>query len=301
MNVLIAGGAGFLGSALESSLIADGHKVFILTRHKPRTPSQFQWDGATTHGWSYLVNEVDAIVNLTGYSLSHFPWTKARKQQFVDSRVLPGRTLASAVAGAIRRPRVFLQASGINYYGLRGDSTADESAPPADDFLAQLTVQWEEATQPVEDLGMRRIVTRCAVVLDSQRGLFPLMALPVRLFFGGRFGDGAQAFPWIHIEDYVRAVRFLLGDEDARGVFNLIAPEPSSNAEFMREVCQALARPYWFHLPKFFLQAALGEMSAMLVEGRFARPKRLLEADFKFEYGNLGEALKDLLSKKERS
>ncbi|MBV6451558.1 MAG: Epimerase family protein [Anaerolineales bacterium] len=296
MNILIAGGTGFLGSTLADRLAADGHKIFILTRQKPSAPNHVQWDGVTTSGWTPIVNEVDAVINLTGLSTAHWPWTKKRKRQFVDSRVLPGRALASAIGSAIRRPRVFLQVSGINHYGLRGDSVADESTPPADDFLAQLTVQWEESTRPLEELGVRRVVLRSAVVLDKQRGLFPLMVLPVRLFFGGRFGNGLQAFPWIHIEDYARAARFLLEDENARGPFNLISPEPTSNAEFMRETCRALARPYWFHLPESLLSMTLGEMSVMLVDGRFARPNHLLEMGFKFNYGDLSGALKNLFA-----
>jgi hypothetical protein len=120
------------------------------------------------------------------------------------------------------------------------------------------------------------------------------MALPARLFFGGKFGSGSQAFPWIHVEDCVGALRFLLENETARGPFNLISPEPATTAEFMKEVCKSLARPYWFHLPEFLLRATLGEMSVMLVDGRFARPKRLLESGFKFKYGKLSAALKNL-------
>ncbi len=296
MNILIAGGTGFLGTALVDNLTADGCKVFILTRRKPGTSKQIRWDGLTTSGWSQIVNEVDAVVNITGLSTAHWPWTKKRKQQFVDSRVLPGRALASAIGNAVRRPKVFLQVSGINHYGLRGDSIADETTPPADDFLAQLTVQWEESTRPLEELGIRRVVMRSAVVLHRRGGLFPLMALPTRLYFGGRFGSGMQAFPWIHIEDYVRAVHFLLENENARGPFNLIAPEPASNAEFMREVCNALSRPYWFHIPEALLRMTLGEMSNLLVDGRFARPKRLLESGFTFKYGKLSDALKSLLA-----
>lgn len=296
MNILIAGGTGFLGSTLANNFAADGHKVFILTRRKPSAPNHFRWDGIRNSGWTPIVNEVDAVINLTGLSTAYWPWTKKRKRQFVDSRVLPGHALASAIGSAIRRPRVFLQVSGINHYGLRGDTVADESTPPADDFLAQLTVQWEESTRPLEELGVRRVVLRSAVVLDKQRGLFPLMVLPVRLFFGGRFGNGLQAFPWIHIEDYARAARFLLEDENARGPFNLISPELTSNAEFMRETCKALARPYWFHLPESLLRLTLGEMSVMLVDGRFARPNHLLEMGFKFNYGDLSGALKNLFA-----
>ena len=295
MNVLIAGGRGFLGNALENSLLKDGHKVCILTRRKPRQPHQYLWDGVTTNGWGHLVDEMDAIVNFSGYSTSHWPWTDTKKKRFVDSRVLPGRAFVSAIASANRRPRVYLQASGINFYGSRGDSIADEATPPGNNFLAQLTVQWEAATKPLEELGVRRVVMRSAVVLAKRGGLFPLMALPARLFFGGKFGRGSQAMPWIYIADYLAAVKFLLANENARGAFNLISPEGSSNADFMREVCTALSRPYWFHLPEFLLRNVLGEMSVLLVEGRFSQPKRLLELGFEFRFGNLRSALQDLL------
>jgi uncharacterized protein (TIGR01777 family) len=298
MRVLIAGGAGFLGTAITKSLVGDHHEVLILTRQTPTRPHQFQWDGITSNGWGHLVNEVDAVLNLTGVGLEHWPWTKRQKQKFVDSRVIPGRALVSAIQNASRRPKVFLQISGINHYGLRGESVADESTPPANDFLAQLTVQWEAATQPVEKLGVRRIVTRTAVVLASRGGLFPLMALPVRLFFGGRFGSGGQAAPWIHLADQVDAIRFLLEREDAHGPYNLISPELTSNAVFMRTVAKVLHRPYWFHLPAFLLRIPLGEMSVLLTEGRFAQPKRLIELGFQFRFGNLEHAMEDLLIRK---
>jgi len=294
MKVLIAGGSGFLGSALAKSLTSDKHEVIVLTRRIPSGAGQIQWDGKTTNGWGHIVNEVDAVVNLTGFGLEHWPWTNRQKQRFVDSRVLPGLALVSAIKDASHRPRVFLQTSGINRYGLRGEGIADESTPAAEDFLAQLTVKWEAATQPVEELGIRRIVTRNAVVLASGKGLFPLMALPARLFFGGKFGDGNQAMPWIHVADQTGAIRFLLENENARGVYNLIAPTQSSNADFMRSVAKTLHRPYWFHIPAFLLKLGLGEMSVMLTEGRYSQPKRLLELGYKFQFGNLDDALKDL-------
>ncbi len=295
MRVLIAGGSGFLGTALRTSLEADHHDVFILTRRPPKGPSELQWDGKTTNGWGDRMNEMDAVVNLTGFGLEHWPWTRKQKQKFVDSRVLPALALASAIQSATRRPRVFLQTSGINRYGLRGEGLADESAPPADDFLAQLTVRWEDATQSVEQLGVRRVIARNAVVLARNDGLFPLMALAPRLFVGGRFGDGKQAMPWVHIADQTRAMRFLFENENARGPFNLISPEPTSNAEFMRAVAKALHRPYWFHIPKPLLELILGEMSILLTEGRYSQPKRLIELGFQFRFGKLEDAMDDLL------
>jgi uncharacterized protein len=294
MKVLIAGGSGFLGTALAKSLEQDGHEVFILTRRNPRKKNQIQWDGRTTAGWGSRVNEMDVVVNLTGYGLEHWPWTKRKKQRFVDSRVLPGLTLAAAVKEASRRPRVFVQTSGINRYGLRNEGIADESTPPADDFLAQITVGWENATQSVEELGVRRVITRNAPVLARRGGLFPLMALPMRLFFGGRFGDGKQSTPWIHLDDYVGAIRFLLENEKANGPFNLIDPTPTSNADFMRTIAKVLHRPYWFHLPAFLLRIPLGEMSVLLTEGSYSEPKRLLEFGYKFQFPTLESAVRDI-------
>ena len=299
MKVLIAGGSGFLGTALRESLKKDGQEVFILTRQSSRKPNEIQWDGKTANGWGHVVNDMDAVVNLTGYGLEHWPWTRKQKQKFLDSRVLPGRALVSTIQNASRRPRVFLQTSGINRYGLRGEGVADESTPPADDFLAQLTIPWEEATKPVEDLGVRRVIIRNAVVLARNGGLFPLMTLAPRLFFGGTFGDGKQAMPWIHIADHVRAMRFLLENDQARGPFNLIAPQATSSAEFMRSVTKALGRPYWFHVPKFLLRLVLGEMSVLLTEGRYSQPKRLIELGFQFQFDTLNEAMDDLLVRKE--
>lgn len=298
MKVLIAGGSGFLGTALKNSLAKDGHEVLVLTRQTPRNPSEIRWDGTTTEGWGHLVNDMDAIVNLTGFGLEHWPWTGKQKQRFLDSRVLPGRALASAIQKASRRPRLFLQTSGVNRYGLRGEGIADESTPPAQDFLAQLTVPWEGATKSVEELGVRRVIVRNAVVLARRGGLFPLMTLAPRLFFGGTFGNGRQAVPWIHLVDHTNALRFLLAHENAQGPFNLIAPEPTSSARFMRAITKALHRPYWFHVPKFLLRLTLGEMSVLLTEGRYSQPKRLIELGFRFQFGKLEDAMEDLLVRK---
>ena len=297
MKVLIAGGSGFLGTALRNLLIHNAHEVFVLTRSGSKGRNQIHWDGKTADGWGHLVNEMDAVVNVTGYSLEHWPWTKRQKGKFVDSRVLPGLALVSAIQSASRRPKVFLQSSGISHYGLRGEEIADESTPAADDFPAQLTVKTEAASQPVEELGVRRVVARNAVVLAGRAGLFPLMVLPVRLFFGGKLGTGSQAMPWIHLADEIRAMKFLLENENARGAYNLVAPTQTSNADFMRAIAKTLRRPFWFHVPKFLLRIALGEMSVLITEGRYSQPRRLLEEGFSFQFPRIEDALGDIFSK----
>ncbi len=297
MNVMVAGGSGFLGNALTKSLLTDEHKVFILTRgsHVPAGAQAVQWDAKTTSGWGHLVNEMDVLIHLAGKTLASWPWTKTTKRAFLDSRIFPGLALAQAILEATRRPSIFIQQSGINHYGLRGD-LADESTPPADDFLAQLTVQWENATKSVEELGVRRVVIRSAVVLAKDGGLLSLMALPIKLFAGGPLGDGKHAMPWIHIHDWVGAVRYLIENENARGVYNLIAPTPTSNAEFNRVLANVLHRPYWFPTPAFLLRTLLGEMSVLVLEGRFAQPKRLIESGYRFQFEGPREALADLYS-----
>src|SRR5512143_1564114 len=233
MRVMIAGGTGFLGSRLKRHLEASGHEVRILTRHKPASPNQIRWDGRSRGDWVPQLEETDAVVQLTGHGLEHWPWTRQQKQRFLDSRLIPGKTLAAAIAAAKHKPATLLQITGISYYGVVGEGTADETWPAAEDFLAELALHWEEATTCLDSTDVRRIAARTAVVLDARGGLFPLMALPVRLFFGGPMGSGKQAVPWIHIQDTLEALRCLLENPQAAGAFNLVAPQPTTNAEFM--------------------------------------------------------------------
>ncbi len=296
MKVMIAGGSGFLGRALTKSLLADGHQVFILTRGTSviSGAQAIQWDARTTAGWGHHVNEMDVMIHLSGKTLASWPWTAATKRAFYDSRIFPGLALAQSIQQATHRPSIFVQASGINHYGLSG-GLADESTPPGDDFLAQLTVKWEDATKSIEELGVRRVVIRNAVVLAKDGGLLFIMALPIRLFAGGPYGSGKHAMPWIHINDWVGGVRHLIASEDARGAYNLIAPTPTSNAEFNRALANVIHRPYWFPTPAFLLRTLLGEMSVMILEGRFSQPKRLTESGYRYQFPGLREALVDLV------
>ena len=297
MKVLIAGGTGFMGKHLIDSLIADSHQVTVLSRNPGKTiggARVLAWDGQTPDGWGQVVDEMDAVINLSGLSLHSWPWTKRKKQRFHDSRVKPGLALAAAIKNATHRPGALLQISGINHYGLRGEGIADESIPPAEDYLAQLTVAWENATRSVEEVGVRHIVCRTAVVLADDAILMELMALPVRLYVGGPLGSGKQALPWIHIDDQIGAIRFLLENPEASGPYNLIAPQATTNAEFMRTLARVLRRPYWFPVPAFLMRLALGEMSLLITEGRFSQPKRLLEQGYTFHFPQLETALKDI-------
>lgn len=299
MNILIAGGTGFIGSALTRSLLADGHQVWALTRSPARArlaegAQAVGWDGRTVGNWLDVFSRMDAVVNLVGENVGRWPWTAERKRRIRDSRVEAGAALAGAFQRASRHPAVLIQSSGVGYYGTCGSEPITEDSPAGSDFFASVAVDWEASSRVVDSLGARRVVIRTSLVLDSKAGILPLMALPVRLFMGGPLGDGKQGISWIHLEDYIRAARFLLENEKAAGAFNLSAPNPISNAEFMAALAKALGRPCWLPAPAFALRLALGEMSTLLLDGQFAIPQRLVNLGFAFKFETAPEALQSL-------
>lgn len=299
MNVLIAGGTGFIGSALTRSLRLDGHQVWVLTRNPARArltagAQAVGWDGHSLGGWLDVFSQMDAVVNLVGENVGQWPWTEERKRRIRNSRVDAGVALAGAFQKASRRPAVLIQSSGVGYYGPCGRQPVDETSPAGSDFFASVASDWEASTRVVDTLGVRRVVIRTSLVLDTRAGILPLMALPVRLFAGGRLGDGQQGVSWIHLEDHVRAMRFLLENEKAVGAFNLSAPNPLSNADFMAALAKALRRPFWLHVPAFALRLMLGEMSTLLLDGQFALPRRLVHLGFAFKFETAVDAFQSL-------
>lgn len=300
MKIMIAGGSGLIGSALTDSLLKDGHEVWMLSRNPAKTraaPSVkvLEWDGKSVyHSWLGAFSQMDAIINLAGATIGQWPWSETRKKEILESRVNAGRVIAQAFEKVSPRPAVLLQASGVGYYGPRGEEAIHEEAPAGDDFLSKVAVNWESATRIVDTMGVRRVILRTGLVLARNGGVLPLMALPVQLFAGGPIGSGQQGISWIHIRDQVRAIRFLLENERARGVFNLCAPNPVSNAHFTRALARALHRPYWLPAPAFALRLALGEMSDLLLTGQFAVPQRLVNLGFAFDFQTIQEAFADL-------
>jgi uncharacterized protein (TIGR01777 family) len=206
-----------------------------------------------------------------------------------------GRAVVEAVEAAKARPDVVIQAAGVSLYGPRRDELVTEEGEVANTFLGRTAVEWEASTARVESLGVRRAIVRSAPVLSSQGGVFPLMALPFRFFVGGPLGSGRQWFPWIHIEDQVRAIRFLIENEAAVGPFNLTAPDTVTNAEFSRLLGRVMRRPAFFRVPIFALRLVLGEMSTVVLDGQRAVPSKLRDLDFTFRFPTLEMALRDLL------
>jgi uncharacterized protein (TIGR01777 family) len=205
--------------------------------------------------------------------------------------------VVEAVEQASAKPRVLIQSSGIGYYGPCGDEEITESSPPGQDFLGQFAVEWEASTAPVQALGVRRAIIRSGAVLSTAGGVLPLTALPFRFFLGGPMGNGSQWLPWIHIADEVRAIRFLIENEAGSGPFNLVAPGILTNANFSQVLGRVMRRPALMRVPAFALRLLLGEMSAVLLKGQRATPRRLQELGFTFRFPEAEAALRDLLDR----
>lgn len=302
MRVIITGGTGLIGRALTNSLAADEHEVIILTRNANRRldlpgPARLaEWDAATAEGWARHADGADAIVNLAGEGIADARWTDERKKRIYTSRINAGKAVMEAVTAASVKPRVLIQASAVGYYGPRGDEIVTEASSPGSDFLAQVCFDWEASTAGAASLGIRRAVIRTGLVLSSAGGAWPRIVMPFRFFAGGPIGSGRQYWPWIHIEDEVRAIRFLIDHPDAYGPFNLSAPEPLTNREFAQTLGQVMGRPAVMPVPGFALRTAFGEMATVLLDGQRAVPKRLQDLGFSFTYPTAEAAFRALLT-----
>jgi uncharacterized protein len=308
MRVLITGGTGLIGTALVHELQENKHEAILLSRNPASHAEKFpglqivQWDAHSSEGWGHLANEVDAIVNLAGENLagtSFFParWTADRKAKIVDSRLRAGAAVSAAVAAAEKKPKVVVQSSAIGYYGVSADGVFTEDDHPGNDFVAQTSQQWEASTASVETYGVRRAIIRTGIVLDKNDGALMRMLLPYRLFVGGPFGDGKQWYSWIHLKDEAAAIRYLLENDQAQGIFNLTAPHPLTNAEFGKALARVMKRPSWLPLPGFVFRVMFGEVAKVVLDGQRVIPQRLQELGFRFQFPDVESAFRDILEK----
>jgi hypothetical protein len=302
MKIIITGGTGLIGRALAEDLAKDGHEVILLSRSSlpasslPAGVRVEKWDGRTAQGWGQLADGADAIVNLAGENLSAGRWTAKRKRSILDSRTNPGAAVVQAVQQAAHKPGVVIQSSAVGYYGPGEAEGIAEDTPPAADFLAQVCQAWEASTQPVEALGVRWVVTRSGVVLSTRSGALPRMLLPFKFFAGGPLGSGRQWLSWIHLEDEVRALRFLIENPQAQGAYNLSA-RPLTNRQFAQAIGKVMRRPAFFTVPAFLIRLLFGEMSTVVLDGQHVSSQRLLEAGFQYRFPEAEAALRDLLKR----
>ncbi len=293
MRVAITGATGLLGQALWTRLTQAGHVVVPVSRRP--LPGGVRWDPARGELDARALTECDAVVNLAGARIAPARWTEAYKREIRESRVATTRLLSTALSRLHPRPQILLSASATGYYGSRPwEEILDEQSPPGRGFLASVCVEWEAATEPARQAGIRTVLLRTGPVLSRRGGfLGPLLPL-FRFGLGGPVGDGRQAVSWIALEDWLRAVEFLLTEAELKGPVNLTAPEPVPFGEFARTLGRVLRRPAVLRVPAFAVRLVFGREMAdeVLLSGQRAVPRRLQEAGFEFQLPTLEPALR---------
>lgn len=301
MKILISGGTGFIGKALIESLLNKGHEVTVISRQKQektglpvsRYPqlSWLEWDQkAVIHS---KLDAHDAVINLAGEGIADKRWSEHRKQQLRDSRIAFTKTLTDVIDKQSWKPVVWLNASAIGFYGC-GSNRVDESSGHGDDFSAELCRDWEQTTGAVDEWFCRKVIMRFGVVL-GQGGMLAKLKPSFTFGMGAQLGSGEQYLSWIHMDDLVKAIVWLLEDNACSGVYNLTAPEAVTNKEFTQSFARALNRPAWMVMPGAVMKLMLGEMAeVLLLSGQKVYPKRLEEAGFTFDSPDISTALKNV-------
>ena len=297
MNVTISGASGFIGRRLLKVLGASGHSLHVLSRNAgtnlPAGVRLSVWDPTKGPPPRESLESADAVVHLAGEPVAR-RWTAETKRRIRDSRVAGTRRLVEALAALPRKPAALICASGVGYYGSRGDEVLQESSPAGHDFLAEVCVAWEREARAAEPLGLRVASIRIGMVLDARGGALPRMLPAFRLGVGGRLGSGRQWMSWIHLSDLVELFRFAI-ENPLLGPLNGVAPEPVPNVEFTRQLARALKRPAVFPVPEFGLKLLFGELAQVLLASQRALPRAAEAAGFPFRFPQLGPALADLL------
>lgn len=307
MRIVIAGGTGFLGSPLAEGYAEEGHDVRVLTRglkpgesrHDPGTGvpgvTRVGWNPDGSGPWESAIDGADAVVNLAGADIGDARWTPQRKALIHDSRVIPTKTLASAVRRAAAPPAVFISGSGCGYYGASGNDVKTERSPAGNDFLARVCVDWEAEAERAATAATRVVTMRTGVVFERTGGVLAKLMMPFRVFAGGPMGSGRQYLSWIHRIDWIEMVRWIIDTRALIGPVNATAPVPVTNREFARALGRALHRPALVPAPGFALRMLLGERAdALILTGQRVVPERALSHGFHFRYPEIDQAFRGI-------
>jgi uncharacterized protein (TIGR01777 family) len=301
MRIVVTGGSGFVGRSLVPRLIAEGHEIVLLSRNPnsarkgvDRRVRVEEWDGKTRGAWSSHIDGADAVLNFAGESIAGKRWTSVQKRRIVDSRVDATNAIVAAIGKASKKPAVLINASAVGFYGPAENGDVPEDHPRGNTFLSETTDQWEVSARSVQQYGVRLVLLRISVVLGESGGALAKMLLPFKLFAGGSIGTGRQWFPWVHVDDLVGAVLFVLSNKDVSGPVNIVAPQAVTMKEFCTTLGKSLDRPSWVPVPGFVLKIALGEMSEMLLTGQRVVPRALERMGYKFKFPHLDSALSDI-------
>lgn len=303
MKLIIFGGTGFIGRALATSALFHDDEIFIVSRAPEKiNKNEFQgikfvkYEKNPGSDMARLFSGEYAVVNLAGESIAGGLWTKSQKQKIIRSRVSTTEKISDMVNKSKDKPLVFLQGSATGYYGSQGNIDINELSPKGSGFLADVTDSWEKSLQIEDNTSSRIVFLRTGLVLGEKSGLLSKLKLPFQFFAGGHLGNGKQWMPWIHIEDEIGAIHFLLKNSMAKGIFNLCSPEPVTMKMFCKSLGKTLHRPSWLHVPGWLLKLLLGAFAEeLLLTSQKIYPTNLSEAGYKFKYTNIQIALNSIL------
>lgn len=297
-GILLTGGTGFIGGHVIRALRARGDAVWVWTRDVARARRQLPSDVQPVAVLAEIPDaaRIDAIVNLAGAPVVGPPWTEARRQLLIDSRVLPTRALLDWCGTRASRPSALISASAIGFYGAAGEASLDETSPPQEVFQSRLCVAREDASNAAQALNMRVVNLRLGLVLGADGGIFSRLALAARLGGAAVIGDGQQWMSWVHVDDVVRVTELAIDDESVHGALNVVAPEPARQREFQRALTRALRRPLLLRIPAGLMRLSLGEMSELLLGSQRVAPRVLQARGFEFAYPTLERALAALIT-----
>jgi uncharacterized protein len=300
MRIVIAGGSGFIGKKLTDLLWTEGHTIVILTRKEKKSVGRIEYVHWLSEGSSpeKEIASADAFINLAGVSINDGRWSKSHQKQIYESRMAATEELLRIISSLPEKPSVLVNASAIGIYPASVKTVySEDSTDTANDFLGKTVRDWENKAKRVEEHSVRSVYMRFGVVLGKEGGALPLMALPYRLFVGGKVGSGEQWVSWVHVMDVVRAVLFALKNDALRGPVNVTSPSPLQMNDFGKTIGSVLHRPHWIPVPTFAMKMVLGQKSALVLEGQHVLPQVLQQEGFEFMYPTLRSALEDLFSR----
>ncbi|MBW7476555.1 TIGR01777 family oxidoreductase [Paenibacillus oenotherae] len=299
MKIAVTGGTGLVGNALVKALLERGDEVWNISRSSSsainENPRLHRLTWSELDASPRILEGIDAIVNLAGESVNQ-RWNEAAKGRILQSRLQAAGRIEKAVAALIRKPEVIVNASGISIYGASENTVFEEDSPATiNDFLSSVVEQWEAAA---DRIAVERIVKlRVSLVLANEGGAFPKMAMPYRLFAGGKVGSGDQWISWIHIDDITGLIIFCIDNPQLSGPVNASSPHPVTNDAFGKALAAAMGRPHWFPVPAFLMKAIFGEMSTLLLDGQRVIPRQAMKKGFHFRYPTIREAMEQLLKR----
>lgn len=299
-KIIILGGTGFIGKKLSIHLKQSGYDVILFSRNPEKSSKQnpeFQyvkWSPEKPELWNKYINNAYGIINLAGASIGGSRWTKKYKEEILNTRITATKAIVNEIIKIENPPKVFINASGVDYYGDTGDTEVDESSLVGEGFLASVCHQWEQAAFKAS-AKTRIVAARMGLVLAKEALAMKRMLLPFKLFIGGPLGSGKQWFPWIHINDVVEMYKWVLENPDIQGPVNFVSPQQVTMKEFAKAIGKALHRPSIFKVPECMLRLAVGESADMIVNSKRVIPKVALEKNFQFKYRELEKALIDII------